>query len=195
MLIKTLQQISLLIVNYPKIRSKYGMHESNPIYLIIDQLTGRTSIVITCRQPSYLFAAGEQLSKMGSLELITSMSALFLFFKDAPQKYFGKFDSLEQSLLWQARTNEGAKMITQLGHAAALIDKNTVVVGSSRNGGLCGGENDPRVENAQARLDRLRDAPERDNIAIQVAEEKLKMAIELRNITSWGKSEGGRNGG
>jgi hypothetical protein len=82
-------------------------------------------------------------------------------------------------------------MITQLGHAAGLIDKNTVVVASTRNGGLCGGDLDPRVVAAQAVVDRLRDAPERDNIAIQVAEEKVKMAIELRNITSESKSKGG----
>jgi hypothetical protein len=126
------EQISLLIENYPMLRSKYGMHKSNPIYLIIDQLTGRTSIAITCRQPSYLFAGGDQLSKMGSLELITSMSAIFLFLKNGRQKYFSQFDSLEQSILWQARTNEGAEMITQLGLAAGLIDKNTVVVASSR---------------------------------------------------------------
>jgi hypothetical protein len=189
------QQISLLIVNYPMLRSKYGMHDSNPIYLIIDRLTGRTSIAITCRQPSYLFAGGDQLSKMGTLEIITSMSTLFLFLKNGSQKYFGKFDSLEQSILWQAHTNEGAERITQLGHAARLLDYDTVVVSSSRMGGLYGGVNDPRVENAQARLDRLYDASEIDDDAIEAAMKKLKMAIELRNITSKLRSAGGIKGG
>ena len=51
--------------------------------------------------------------------------------------------------------------------------------------------NDYRVAEAQMKLDMLREAPEQDPDAIKVAEEALKVAIELRNITSEGKRKGG----
>jgi len=48
----------------------------------------------------------DMLTKMGTLELITSMLDLFLFLKDAPnrQRYFGPFATLKESFLWQVRT-------------------------------------------------------------------------------------------
>jgi ABC-type bacteriocin/lantibiotic exporter with double-glycine peptidase domain len=54
-----------------------------------------------------------------------------------------------------------------------------------------GGVNDYRVAEAQMKLvDMLSEAPEQDSDAIKVAEEALKVAIELRNITSEGKRKG-----
>ena len=143
------------------------------------------------------------LTKMGTLELITSMMELFLFLKDAPnrQKYFGRFATLKESLLWQVRTKEGAKELTQDGHAAGLLDENTVVAASTvrggENGGLCGGLNDPRVVPKQAALDRLLEAPEqdRDPVLIQAAEEALREAIAARDSTSKAKSKAGACGG
>ena len=70
-------QLGLLIDNYPKIRAKYGLHKSNPIWFVLDQTTDRASLFITCRQPSFLFAGGDMLTKMGTLESITSMLDLF----------------------------------------------------------------------------------------------------------------------
>jgi hypothetical protein len=64
-----------------------------------------------------------------------------------------------------------------------------------RNGGLCGGENDPRVKKAQAKVEGLLDASEADEDAIQAAMKKLEYAIELRNITSKLKSANGIKGG
>jgi hypothetical protein len=196
-------QLGLLFDNYPKIRTKYGLHDSNPIYFVLDQTTGRASIYITCQQSSFLFAAGDKLSKMGLLELITSMFDLFLFLKNAPnrQKYFGQFASSEDSLLWQVRTREGAKELTQHGHDAGLIDKKTVIAASTvrggENGGLCGGLNDPRVVPKQAELDRLLKAPEkdRDPAAIKAAEEALREAIDARETTRKGKRKAGACGG
>jgi hypothetical protein len=63
---------------------------------------------------------------------------------------------------------------------------------NARNGGSCGGVNDYRVVEAQARLDNLLDEPDVDEEAIHAAMEKLRVAIELRNITSAMKSNGGR---
>jgi formate dehydrogenase assembly factor FdhD len=63
---------------------------------------------------------------------------------------------------------------------------------NARIGGSCGGVNDYRVVEAHARLDELLDAPEIDEEAIQDAMERLRVAIELRNITSAMKSNGGR---
>jgi hypothetical protein len=196
-------QLGLLFDNYPKIRAKYELHDSNPIYLVLDQTTGRTSIYITCRQSSFLYTGGDMLTKMGTLELITSMMELFLFLKDAPnrQKYFGRFATLKESLLWQVRTKEGAKELTQDGHAAGLLDENTVVAASTvrggENGGLCGGLNDPRVVPKQAALDRLLEAPEqdRDPSLIQAAEEALREAIAARETTRKSKRNGGSCGG
>ena len=62
-------------------------------------------------------------------------------------------------------------------------------------GGGCGGLNDYRVFEAQEVLNRLREAPEIDEDAIKVAEEALEYAIELQDIMSKGKSEGGIKGG
>jgi hypothetical protein len=64
-----------------------------------------------------------------------------------------------------------------------------------RNGGLCGGENDPRVEKAQAKVDKLLDASETDDDAIQAAMNKLEEAIAKQQKTSEGKSAGGKKGG
>ena len=100
-------QLGLLIDNYPMIRAKYDLHKSNPILFVLDQTTGRASIFTTCRQPSFLFTGGDMLTKMGTLELITSMLDLFLFLKDAPNRqryYFGPFATLKESFLWQVRT-------------------------------------------------------------------------------------------
>jgi hypothetical protein len=55
--------------------------------------------------------------------------------------------------------------------------------------------NDYRVEEAQTELDILREAPEQDQDAIEAAMKKLELAIELRDITSEGKSKGGIKGG
>ena len=65
----------------------------------------------------------------------------------------------------------------------------------SEKGGSCGGVNDYRVVEAQMMLDILREATEHDLDAIKVAKEKLEHAIELRNITSEGKSKGGIKAG
>ena len=55
--------------------------------------------------------------------------------------------------------------------------------------------NDYRVVEAQTVLDMLREAPEQDLDAIKVAMKKLEHAIELRDITSEGKRNGGLCGG
>jgi hypothetical protein len=100
-------QLGLLFDNYPKIRAKYELHDSNPIYLVLDQTTGRTSIYITCQQSSFLFAGGDKLSKMGLLELITSMMELFLFLKDAPNRQSTLASLLHRKTLFFGRYVRG----------------------------------------------------------------------------------------
>ena len=63
---------------------------------------------------------------------------------------------------------------------------------NARIGGLYGGANDPRVLLAQARLENLLDAPDVDEETIRAAMERLRVAIELRNITSAMRNNGGR---
>jgi hypothetical protein len=62
-------------------------------------------------------------------------------------------------------------------------------------GGSCGGDKDYRVLDAQAVVEKLLDASEIDDDAIQAAMKKLKYAFELRNITSKLKSANGIKNG
>jgi hypothetical protein len=62
-------------------------------------------------------------------------------------------------------------------------------MGGSKSGQY-GGENDPRVKDAQASLDILLDASDTDEEAIKAAMEKLRVAIAKRDHTFKLKSEG-----
>ena len=81
------------------------------------------------------------------------------------------------------------------GHHPVLSRTLLYIIHISIKGGSCGRVNDYRVVKAQTVLDMLREAPEQDLDAIKVAMKKLKYAIELRDITSEGKSKGGSCGG
>jgi hypothetical protein len=81
------------------------------------------------------------------------------------------------------------------GHHPVLSRTLLYIIHISIKGGSCGGVNDYRVEEAQTELDILREAPEQDQDAIEAALKKLELAIELRDITSEGKSKGGSCGG
>jgi hypothetical protein len=81
------------------------------------------------------------------------------------------------------------------GHHLVLSRTLLYIIHISVKGGSCGGLNDHRVVAAQTELDILREAPEQDLDAIEAAMIKLDYAIKLRNITSEGKSKGGKKGG
>ena len=64
-----------------------------------------------------------------------------------------------------------------------------------RNGGSCGGDEDYRVDEAQAEREKLLNAPEIDEVAVKAARKKHKNAIEMQQKASKGKSEGGKKNG
>ena len=75
------------------------------------------------------------------------------------------------------------------------IELRNIMSEGKRNGGLCGGVNDPRVAKAQAVVDKLFNASVMDKDAIKAATKQLEYAIEMQQETRKGKSDGGRNGG
>ena len=60
-----------------------------------------------------------------------------------------------------------------------------------RNGGSCGGDEDYRVDEAQAEREKLLEEPMIDDVAIKVAEEKIELALAKKEKTRVGKSKGG----
>jgi hypothetical protein len=81
------------------------------------------------------------------------------------------------------------------GHHPVLSRTLLYIIHISVKGGSCGGVFDYRVVEAQMMLDILLDASVIDEVAIEVAKERLEYAIKLRNITSEGKRKGGSCGG
>jgi len=76
----------------------------------------------------------------------------------------------------------------------AMAERETTRKGKS-NGGSCGGDEDYRVDEAQANRKKLLEAPKQDPAAIKVAEDALKLAITARDSTSKAKSNAGKKGG
>ena len=62
-------------------------------------------------------------------------------------------------------------------------------------GGSCGGDEDYRVDKAQAEREKLLEAPVQDPALIKVAGEKLELALTKKEKTRKGKSDGGKKGG
>ena len=73
----------------------------------------------------------------------------------------------------------------------AMAERETTRKGKS-NGGSCGGDEDYRVDEAQANRKKLLEAPKQDPAAIKVAEVKLKLAVAKKEKTRKGKSDGGK---
>ena len=67
--------------------------------------------------------------------------------------------------------------------------------GGGRRGGSCGGDEDYRVDKAQAEREKLLEAPVQDPALIKVAGEKLELAIVKKEKTRKGKSNGGKKAG
>jgi enoyl reductase-like protein len=75
------------------------------------------------------------------------------------------------------------------------IELRNITQEGKRNGGSCGGKNDHRVEKAQAKVDKLLDALEADDDAIQAAMNELEEAIAKQQKTSEAKRASGEKNG